>query len=164
MITNGKCRKDTLEMARRLLARTELPLSVLISPTIMKKQDLADLREAGVDKIGVAIDLATEELFERYRGREVSGPHAWEKYWKTIEEGLSVFGPANVGAHLMVGMGETEKEMISLMDRLWRMGVVSHLLARIIISFDKEDSKSILYRFNFSMTIMMSKDLYSLPS
>ena len=46
-----------------------------------------------------------------------------------MEEGLSVFGPHNVGAHLMVGMGETEKEMVDLMDRLWQMGVDNHLFS-----------------------------------
>lgn len=29
----------------------------------------------------------------------------------------------------MVGVGETEKEMITLMDRLWKMGVCSHLFS-----------------------------------
>ena len=29
----------------------------------------------------------------------------------------------------MVGMGETEKEMVTLMDHLWRMGVDNHLFS-----------------------------------
>jgi biotin synthase len=29
----------------------------------------------------------------------------------------------------MVGMGETEEEMVSLMDRLWKMGIVNHLFS-----------------------------------
>jgi len=129
MITNGKCRKDTLEMSRRLCRETRLPLSILCSPTIMKREDFVDLREAGVDKLGIAVDLATEELFERYRGKGVKGPHKWKRYWEAIEEGIEVFGSPHVGAHLMVGMGETEEEMVSLMDRLWGMGVVNHLFS-----------------------------------
>jgi len=137
MITNGKCRKDTLEMARHLGAETNVPLSVLISPTLLRFGDLVSMKEAGVDRIGVAIDLATPELFDKYRGSGVSGPHQWEKYWKTMESGLEVFGPRQVGAHLMVGMGETEWEMVSLMDRLWRLGVVNHLFS----FFAEEGSK-----------------------
>lgn len=129
MITNGKCRKDTPEMAHRLKAETFLPISVLISPTLMEEEDLVALKDAGVDKIGVAIDLATPELFDQYRGRGVSGPHKWEKYWEIIKAGLRVFGHPHVGVHLMVGMGETEKEMVSLMDRLWRIGIVNHLFS-----------------------------------
>ena len=129
MITNGKCRTATLEMARRLKNETSLPISVLIAPTILDPDDLVAMKRAGVDKIGIAIDLATPELFDKYRGSGVSGPHKWEKYWEIIKASLEVFGSPHVGAHLMVGMGETEEQMISLMDRLWGMGIVNHLFS-----------------------------------
>jgi biotin synthase-related radical SAM superfamily protein len=129
MITNGKCRRHTIEMARRLAAGTSLPISVLVSPTVIETSDLRAMKDAGVDKIGVAIDLATPTLFERYRGKGVLGPHKWEKYWATIDDALEVFGVPHVGAHLMVGMGETEEEMVSIMERLWTMGVANHLFA-----------------------------------
>lgn len=129
MITNGKCKTHTVEIAKRLRAETSIPISALITPTILSKTDLVLMKENGVDKIGVAIDLATPELFDTYRGKGVSGPHKWDKYWEILETGLNVFGHPHVGAHLMVGMGETEQEMVSLMDRLWQMGVVSHLFS-----------------------------------
>lgn len=129
MITNGKCCGDTLEIARSLASGTSLPLSVLVSPTILDEQYLVALKDAGVDKMGVAIDLATPALFEQYRGDGVSGPHKWDRYWETMEHGLEVFGPGNVGAHLMVGLGETEREMVLLMRRLCKMGVVNHLFS-----------------------------------
>mgnify|MGYP005849637731 FL=1 len=129
MITNGKCRRDTLEMTRRLKTETSLPISILISPTLMDRRDLAAMKDAGADKIGVAIDLATPELFDKYRGKGVSGPHKWEKYWEILGAALEVFGHPHVGAHLMVGMGETEEQMVSLMQKLMRMGVMSHLFS-----------------------------------
>jgi biotin synthase len=129
MITNGKCRKDTLEMTRLLKKETSLPISLLISPTILERQDFEAMKEAGAEKIGVAVDLATPELFEKYRGKGVSGPHKWDKYWAALETGLDIFGPPHVGVHLMVGMGETEKEMVSLMQNLRDIGVMNHLFA-----------------------------------
>jgi biotin synthase-related radical SAM superfamily protein len=129
MITNGKCTRDTLKMTLRLRNETSLPISILTSPTIIDKQDLLKMKENGADKIGIAIDLATPELFDAYRGKGVSGPHTWERYWQTMETALGIFNPYNVGAHLMVGMGETEQEMICLMDRLWNMGVANHLFS-----------------------------------
>ena len=129
MITNGKCRKDTITMTRQLKQNTKLPISILISPTILKRQDLEEMLQAGADKIGVAIDLATPELFDHYRGNGVRGPHKWNTYWKVMEWALEIFASPNVGAHLMVGMGETERQMVALMDRLWSMGVVSHLFS-----------------------------------
>jgi len=129
MITNGKCRHDTIVMARQLKRETKLPISILISPTILKNGDLQEMKNAGADKLGIAIDLATKQLFDQYRGKGVNGPHRWERYWQVLEEGLTVFGSPNVGVHLMVGMGETEKQMVSLMDKLWNMGVVNHLFS-----------------------------------
>jgi biotin synthase len=129
MITNGRCRQDTLEMTRKLRRETRLPVSILISPTLLEEKDLTALKDAGADKVGVALDLATPELFERYRGTGVSGPHRWEKYWEVILSALKVFGPGNVGAHLMVGMGETEQQMVSLMQRLRDLGVQNHLFS-----------------------------------
>ena len=46
-----------------------------------------------------------------------------------MRAGLEVFGHSHVGVHLMVGMGETERDMVSLMDKLWRMGAVNHLFS-----------------------------------
>jgi biotin synthase-related radical SAM superfamily protein len=141
MITNGKCRKDTVVLAHQLKKETSIPISVLMSPTILKKEDLVGMKDAGVDKVGVAIDLATPELFDRYRGSGVSGPHRWERYWEVLTDGLDVFGKSHVGAHLMVGMGETEKDLVSLMQRLWQMGVVNHLF-----SFFAEESSILAAR------------------
>jgi biotin synthase-related radical SAM superfamily protein len=141
MITNGKCRTHTIQMAGRLKHETPLPLSVLINPTTVGEDYLRALKKNGVDKIGVAIDLATQELFDKYRGKKVSGPHRWERYWESMDIGLRIFGRANVGAHLMVGMGETEDQMVYMMDKLWRMGVVNHLF-----SFFAEDGSMLADR------------------
>jgi lipoyl synthase len=129
MITHGKCKTHTLEMTRRLTQETAIPVSLLISPTILDNTDLEAMKACGADKIGVAIDLATPDLFDQYRGTGVSGPHKWDKYWEIAQAARDIFGREQVGAHLMVGMGETEQEMVSLMDRLWRMGIVSHLFS-----------------------------------
>jgi biotin synthase-related radical SAM superfamily protein len=129
MITNGRCRRDTIAMTERLKKETNIPISVLISPTVLRVDDLKAMRESGADKIGVAIDLATPELFDRYRGKGVSGPHRWERYWQTVSDGLEIFGERNVGIHLMVGMGETEQEMVSIMERSWNLGALNHLFS-----------------------------------
>ncbi len=129
MITNGKCPEHTVEIAKILLLGTCLPVSVLLSPTVMDVGHLVEMRRIGVDKVGIALDLATEDLFEKYRGKSVGGPHKWERYWEFLLKTVEIFGRKNVGAHLMVGMGETEEDMVRLMARLWKEGVVSHLFS-----------------------------------
>ncbi len=59
----------------------------------------------------------------------MSGPHRWDRYWEILTAGLEVFGNLHVGSHLIVGMGETEKEMVSLMQRVWQQGGVNHLFS-----------------------------------
>jgi biotin synthase-related radical SAM superfamily protein len=129
MITNGRCPRDTIAITTRLKEETTIPISVLISPTVLKLEDLMTMREMGADKIGVAVDLATPELFDLYRGRGVSGPHRWGTYWRMVTDGLEIFGEGNVGIHLMVGMGETEEQMVSTMERARNLGAVNHLFS-----------------------------------
>jgi len=141
MITNGKCGTHTMEMTGRLKEETALPISILVAPTILHQTDLKAFKTCGADKIGVALDLATPGLFDLYRGKGVSGPHRWETYWQTMQQGRDIFGAYHIGAHLMVGMGETEKEMITLMHRLWQMGICNHLF-----SFFAEEGSRLSHR------------------
>jgi biotin synthase len=79
--------------------------------------------------IGVAIDAATPELFERYRGQGVKGPHRWEHYWATLRRSAQVMGRYKAGVHLIVGLGETEQEMIAAIQRAQDLGAHTHLFS-----------------------------------
>ncbi|MEW6439412.1 MAG: radical SAM protein [bacterium] len=129
MIAHARAVEDTKEICSRLRASVDIPVSLLIAPTLVSGKDLEHFRAAGADKIGVAIDLATPELFERHRGSGVGGPHRWEKYWSCLSEALAVFGPGQAGAHLMVGMGETDREMCRAIQRVRDMGGRTHLFS-----------------------------------
>ncbi len=126
MITHPRARRDVLRVCQKS-AETGLGVSILVAPTVMKRADLEDMRRAGADRIGVAIDAATPELFQRLRGKPAGGPHRWEHYWRIYEEALEVFGPGMVGVHLIHGLGETERELIEAMDRARRLGGSTHL-------------------------------------
>lgn len=129
MITNPRAVKDTITICERFKSALKIPISLLITPTILKVQDLKDFKEAGADKVGVAIDLATEKLFDKYRGKGAGGPHRWSRYWEILRCAIDVFGKDNVGAHLIVGMGETEKEMCATIQRVRDMGGNTHLFS-----------------------------------
>lgn len=128
MITHRRAPRDTLSILRRLHDKTGA-ISMLIAPTIVDRNWLLEAKEAGADKVGIAIDAATPELFDELRGRGVSGPHKWERYWGTVEEAAEVFGRHNVGIHLIVGLGETEENMIETIQRAYNMGAVTHLFS-----------------------------------
>ncbi|MDR3363183.1 MAG: radical SAM protein [Desulfovibrio sp.] len=129
MLTNRRAVQDTQTVCRRLREALDIPISLLISPTVLHHGDLDVFREAGADKVGVAIDLATPELFDRYRGTGVNGPHKWDTYWQCLEQALEVFGSGNAGSHFIVGMGETERQMCAVMQRVRDMGGRTHLFS-----------------------------------
>lgn len=128
MITHRRAREDTLKVVEAVKEVID-EVSALISPTIVDKEWLWSAKSAGIDKVGVAVDAATPELFERLRGRGVRGPHRWEKYWKTVEDSVEVFGDFNVGIHLIVGLGETEKEAVQTIQAAYDMGALTHLFS-----------------------------------
>lgn len=129
MLTNSRAPRDAAEICRRLRQAIDIPVSMLVSPTILTRRNLEELRDAGADKIGVAIDLATPELFDHYRGSGVGGPHSWKRYWQCLGESLDIFGQGMAGAHFMVGMGETEQDMCRAMQRVHDMGGNTHLFS-----------------------------------
>lgn len=128
MVTHRRAPDDTLSIVRRLRVKTNA-VSALITPTIIDKKWLLEAKEAGIDRLGIAIDAATPQIFNKFRGLGVSGPHKWEKYWKTVEEAVAVFGAYHVGIHFIVGLGETEEQMIDTIQRAHSMGALTHLFS-----------------------------------
>lgn len=129
MITNTRSIKDTIQITKTLKQHLDIPVSLLISPTILKKENLVEFKKSGADKIGIAIDCATPELFEKIRGKNVNGPHKWKEYWQCYKDSISIFGKRNVGVHLIVGLGETEKEMIETIQKAYDLGGSTHLFS-----------------------------------
>jgi biotin synthase-related radical SAM superfamily protein len=130
MITHPKAQQDTLYVIQRFKEETDLLISVLISPTLIHKEDsLVVMGEKGADRVGIAIDAATPELFDQLRGKGVGGPHRWDHYWHVTQMAVSVFGRFHVGIHLIVGLGETEKQMVDTIQRGQDMGVHTHLFS-----------------------------------
>jgi biotin synthase-related radical SAM superfamily protein len=130
MITHPKALKDTLCMIERFKRETSLFISVLMTPTLIQSESaLNAMKEAGTDRVGIAIDAATPQLFDRFRGKGVNGPHRWDHYWDVVRMAAGVFGGFHVGIHLIVGLGETEKEMIEAIQRGQDMGAHTHLFS-----------------------------------
>lgn len=130
MITHRRALEDTLTVIKAFREKTDLPVSVLIAPTLIRdREDLVKMREAGADRLGIAIDAATPLLFDRLRGKGVNGPHRWDHYWKVVALAAEVFQEGHVGVHLIVGLGETEKEMVETIQKAHDMGCPTHLFS-----------------------------------
>jgi len=129
MITNPASVSDLISIALKIKKHVKLPLSLLICPTVLGEKDLVRFKEIGADHIGIALDTATEKLFDRMRGRLIGGPHRWEVYWDTINRAIDIFGGKRVGIHLIVGLGETEEEMLQTIQRIHELGASSTLFS-----------------------------------
>ena len=125
MITHARAQADTVAILRAWRREAELdrvPVSILCNPSTMCRDDLVELKEAGAERFTVALDAATEPLFEATRGVGVRGPNRWDRYWEIYEAAFEVFGRDKVGVHLICGMGETEEEMVETMGWARSMG------------------------------------------
>ncbi len=130
MITHGHAVEDACTIIRQVRESVGLPVSGLLAPTVMEgKNDLQKIRSAGADRVGIAIDAATEELFALHRGAGVGGPHRWDPFWWCVADSAEVFGRYKAGVHLIAGLGETEEQMVHAIAKAYRMGAMTHLFS-----------------------------------
>ncbi|MDR3589219.1 MAG: radical SAM protein [Negativicutes bacterium] len=131
MITHPRAERDCVDIVQRLCSTVSTPLSVLVSPTLVQDAEafFVRLKEAGADWAGIAIDAATPEIFAAMRGPAVGGPHRWETYWTALEQAVEVFGREHASVHFIVGLGETEQEMVQAIVKANRYGAQAHLFS-----------------------------------
>jgi len=130
MITHPRSDEDTRTVLKLWTDRIDpqaVPVSILSNPTTMTRADVKRLKDLGADIFTVALDAATPEIFERTRGKGVRSPHSWAKYWEIVMHARDIFGPRKFGAHIIVGMGETERDVLALVQRLVDLGGHSHM-------------------------------------
>ncbi len=130
MITHPNSNDDTFVLLEQWTREVpQVPVSILSNPTTLEKDDLVRMRELGADIFTVALDAVTPEIFERTRGKGVDSPHKYGQYWRAIEWAADVYGPEKFGAHLICGMGETEREILEVAQRIRDMGGHNHMFA-----------------------------------
>ena len=131
MITHASAAEGCIAVVKKLRQSINIPISVLVSPTLIAdtKAFFATLKMNGVDRVGVAIDTATPSLFAKLRGKPVGGPHCWEKYWETLDHAVAIFGRDYASIHLVVGLGETEEEMVTAISAASSRGAQVHLFS-----------------------------------
>ena len=115
------------ELVQRVKQVVDVPVSVSCQP--LKSENLWLLSRAGVDRVGIALDAATEGLFDRVKGVGAGGPYRWRDEFQLLRVAIGVFGEGNVSTHLIVGLGETEREAVGLIQECVNLGVLPALFA-----------------------------------
>ena len=104
-VTSGpRHNQAVLNAVRRIRRAATMPLDTAILPASIDQ--VQELVGSGVDHIGFGLDAACERVF-----RQVKGPH-WERMKSMIEETAERF-PGQSAVHLIVGIGETEREAVA---------------------------------------------------
>jgi biotin synthase len=114
-------------LVKTIKQHAKVPVSISVQP--LNGENIRRLAEAGVNRIGIAIDAATAKLFDEVKGSAAGGPYTWESQFRQLREAVEVFGKGNVSTHLIVGLGETEKEAIRTIQECVDMGVLPALFA-----------------------------------
>jgi len=118
---------DIFSLTEEIKSRAKMPISVSCQP--LNREKMKTLAEAGVDRISIALDAATEEIFDKIKGRLADGPYVWERQREALEEAVKIFGKGFVTTHLIVGLGETEKEIAQTIQWCVNFGVYPALFA-----------------------------------
>jgi biotin synthase-related radical SAM superfamily protein len=116
-----------LALVNALHNRIYVPVSVSCQP--VRRENIVELAEAGIERIGIPLDAATEEIFKGIKGSSAGGPYSWKKQWELLNEAVDIFGKGKVSTHLIVGLGETEKQMIKAIQECADMAVLPGLFA-----------------------------------
>ncbi len=127
MVTHGHAYRDTCEITRRIAERVSTPLSILVAPPTLTLERLEEFKRLGVDMIGIGLDAVTEDLFRSIRTDVPKGGLKWTKYWEIVQEARAVFGPWKVNVHTLVGLGETDADMVELFCMLRDKQIFSYL-------------------------------------
>jgi biotin synthase-related radical SAM superfamily protein len=104
-----------------------VPVSISCQP--LNGKNIRRLAKAGVDRIGISIDATTEKLFNEVKGAVAGGPYTWKDQFRHLQEAVEVFGKGNVTTHLIIGLGETEKEAVRIIQECVDMSVLPALFA-----------------------------------
>ncbi len=110
-------RNDLLKLLNILRGK---PISASVRAASM--EEIREYFKAGLDRLGLAIDAVTEELYRKHRGGSL-GSHL-----KLLESASWEF-PGRITTHIIVGLGESERDLVEMMSWMRNRGIEVALFA-----------------------------------
>ncbi len=111
----------------RLKSSCGIPVSVSCPP--LNREEMVKLADAGVQRLGFHLDAATKEIFNRVKGVDARGPYRWERHLEALKLAVEIYGEGRVSTHFIVGLGEEEKDVASMIQWCVDVGVLPSLFA-----------------------------------
>jgi biotin synthase-related radical SAM superfamily protein len=100
----------------------EIPIGV--EPYITSQEDIDLLYQAGANEIKINLEAATPELFDKVcPGMDYPG------LFTALQYAVKVFGRNKVTSNIIIGLGETDSEILKTVEDLAKEGIVATLRA-----------------------------------
>jgi len=120
-VTVGPLQIDTtIAAVSQLASCTPIPICVSAAPSSL--DDVTALLDAGAERVTISLDAATPDLYKRVKGGSWSRTHA------LLLQAAETY-PGHISTHLIVGLGESEQEIISRITDLHARGILIGLFA-----------------------------------
>lgn len=103
-------------------ARDCSDIPICISGGVDSLEQVDILMSMGADRVSMAVDAVTPEIFGRIKGQDYC-------YRLELVKKCAQKYPGKVGTHLIAGLGETEEEMAKAIQLMYDMGVNVGLFA-----------------------------------
>lgn len=98
------------------------PIPVCVSSAVATVGEAAELAAAGAERICIALDAATPEVYAAVKGGD------WGAKRRLLTECAKAL-PGRMSTHLIVGLGETEQEMVATIASCIAQGITVGLFA-----------------------------------
>jgi len=117
---------DICELVGKIKGVCDLPISVSCNP--LSARDVERLAAAGAERVCIALDAATDGVFNRVKGVGAKTPYTWQGCVRALDDARAILG-GRVSTHLIVGLGESEEELVRAIQFLHDKGVTIGLFA-----------------------------------
>ncbi|BBJ27639.1 radical SAM protein [Athalassotoga saccharophila] len=107
VVSSARAKEEAFEFIDKL--RVDIPISA--SVRISRFEEAKEWFDHGIDRIGMATDVVNEKMFELYRGGSL------KRHIGLIEEVAKKY-PSKVTTHLIVGLGESEREAVEFLQKM----------------------------------------------
>ncbi|RLF90141.1 radical SAM protein [Thermococci archaeon] len=114
---------DDIFTVLEALQKLEVPISISITP--VERDILEKFKRFNVDYIGIGLDVASERLYKEIK----ISRYSWRDMWDFLDNVVKVFGRGRGVAHIIVGLGETDREVLSTIFEVYRRGGIVSLFA-----------------------------------
>jgi radical SAM protein (TIGR04043 family) len=119
------------DSARAIKAAVPLPIQGQCEPP---DDDIwfEHMRDAGIDTLGMHLEVVTPELRARIMPGKASVPV--ERYMTAFEAAVPIFGRGQVSTYILAGLGDTREALLGISERLIAIGVYPFIVPFVPIS------------------------------